>query len=92
VKDPPTALAKELQLRGSFRFHEEFGIAVDHIDKGVIDVRPLILAILPFTQARDAFELANDRSKSMNCNSRSRDIEAMCATRTTSTPSDCQLT
>jgi L-idonate 5-dehydrogenase len=57
--------AKELQLRGSFRFHEEFGIAVDYIDKGMIDVKPLISATLPFTQARDAFELANDRSKSM---------------------------
>jgi L-idonate 5-dehydrogenase len=57
--------AKELQLRGSFRFHEEFAIAVDYIDKGMIDVKPLISATLPLTQARDAFELANDRSKSM---------------------------
>jgi L-idonate 5-dehydrogenase len=57
--------AKELQLRGSFRFHEEFGVAVDYIDKGMIDVKPLISATLPFTQARDAFELANDRSRSM---------------------------
>jgi L-idonate 5-dehydrogenase len=57
--------AKELQLRGSFRFHEEFGVAVDYIDKGMIEVRPLISATLPFTQAREAFELANDRSKSM---------------------------
>jgi L-idonate 5-dehydrogenase len=57
--------AKELQLRGSFRFHEEFAVAVDYIDKGMIDVRPLISATLPFTQARDAFELASDRSKSM---------------------------
>ena len=57
--------AKELQLRGSFRFHEEFSVAVDYINKGMIDVKPLISATLPFTQARDAFELANDRSKSM---------------------------
>jgi L-idonate 5-dehydrogenase len=57
--------AKELQLRGSFRFHEEFAVAVDYIDKGMIDVKPLISATLPFTRARDAFELANDRSKSM---------------------------
>jgi L-idonate 5-dehydrogenase len=57
--------AKELQLRGSFRFHQEFAVAVDYIDKGMIDVKPLISATLPFTQARDAFELANDRSKSM---------------------------
>jgi L-idonate 5-dehydrogenase len=57
--------AKELQLRGSFRFHQEFGVAVDYIDKRMIDVKLLISATLPFTQARDAFELANDRSKSM---------------------------
>ena len=57
--------AKELQLRGSFRFHKEFAVAVDYIDKGLIDVKPLISATLPFTQAREAFELANDRSKSM---------------------------
>jgi hypothetical protein len=53
------------QLRGSFRFREEFVLAVDYIDKSVIDVKPLISATLPFTQAHDAFELANDRSKSM---------------------------
>ena len=57
--------AKELQLRGSFRFHEEFAVAVDYIDKSMIDVKPLISATLPFTRAREAFELANDRSKSM---------------------------
>jgi L-idonate 5-dehydrogenase len=57
--------AKELQLRGSFRFHKEFAVAVDYIDKGLIDVMPLISATFPFTQAREAFELANDRSKSM---------------------------
>jgi L-idonate 5-dehydrogenase len=57
--------AKELQLRGTFRFHEEFAVAVDYIDKGMIDVKPLISATLPFARARDAFELADDRSKSM---------------------------
>jgi L-idonate 5-dehydrogenase len=56
---------KELQLRGSFRFHKEFAVAVDYIDKGLIDVKPLISATFPFTRAREAFELANDRSKSM---------------------------
>jgi len=57
--------AKELQLRGSFRFHEEFAVAVDYIDRGMIDVKPLISATLPFTQTSEAFELANDRSQSM---------------------------
>ena len=57
--------AKELQLRGTFRFHKEFAVAVDYIDKGLIDVKPLISATMPFTRAHEAFELANDRSKSM---------------------------
>jgi L-idonate 5-dehydrogenase len=57
--------AKELKLRGSFRFHEEFAVAVDYIDEGMIDVNPLISATLPFTQALVALEFANDRSKPM---------------------------
>ena len=52
--------------RRSFRFHEEFRVAVDYINKGMIDVKPLISATPPrSTQARDAFELANDRSRSI---------------------------
>ena len=39
--------AKELEMRGSFRFHEEFGLAVEYIDKGLIDVKPLISATIP---------------------------------------------
>jgi len=33
--------------------------------KGLIDVKPLISATVPFAQAREAFELASDRSRSM---------------------------
>ena len=60
-----TITAKELQLRGTFRFHEEFALAVLLIGKGLIDVKPLISATLPFADAREAFELAGDRSRSM---------------------------
>ncbi|MBD0413914.1 L-idonate 5-dehydrogenase [Oryzicola mucosus] len=60
-----TIVAKELQLRGTFRFHSEFAQAVDLMGQGLIDVKPLITATLPFTEARDAFELASDRSQSM---------------------------
>ncbi|HLJ69724.1 MAG TPA: L-idonate 5-dehydrogenase [Roseiarcus sp.] len=58
-------VAKELQLRGTFRFHEEFATAVEFIGKGLVDVKPLISATLPFVEARQAFELAGDRSRSM---------------------------
>ncbi|WP_439574025.1 L-idonate 5-dehydrogenase [Phreatobacter sp.] len=58
-------VAKELQLRGSFRFHEEFAMAVDMIGSRRIDVRPLISATLPMDRAAEAFDLASDRSKAM---------------------------
>jgi L-idonate 5-dehydrogenase len=66
MKLPMEALvAKELELRGTFRFHAEFALAVVLIGKGLVDVKPLISATLPFTQATEAFELAMDRSRSM---------------------------
>lgn len=66
MKLPIEALvAKELELRGTFRFHAEFALAVVLICKGLVDVKPLISATLPFTQATEAFELAMDRSRSM---------------------------
>ncbi|WP_158813922.1 L-idonate 5-dehydrogenase [Methylocapsa sp. S129] len=60
-----TIVAKEIELRGTFRFHEEFALAVALIGKGLVDVKPLISATLPFTAATEAFELAMDRSRSM---------------------------
>ena len=58
-------VAKEIELRGTFRFHEEFALAVALIGKRLVDVKPLISATLPFTQASEAFELAGDRGQSM---------------------------
>ena len=60
-----TIVAKELQLRGTFRFDREFELAVRLMGEGLIDVKPLISASLPFDNAVAAFELAGDRSKSM---------------------------
>lgn len=56
---------KELDLRGAFRFHEEFELAVEMISKGLIDVKPLITHTLDFDDAIAAFELAGDRSRVM---------------------------
>ena len=53
--------AKEITLRGSFRFDPEFAIAVDMMQKGLIDVKPLITHSLQLDSARKAFELASDR-------------------------------
>jgi L-idonate 5-dehydrogenase len=60
-----TIVTKELQLRGTFRFDPEFELALRLMSEGLIDVKPLITASLPFEAAVDAFELASDRSKSM---------------------------
>jgi L-idonate 5-dehydrogenase len=57
--------AKELELRGSFRFHEEFATGVGLMQKGLIDVKPLITHTLPLAKAVTAFELASDRSQAM---------------------------
>ncbi|MEL6678297.1 MAG: L-idonate 5-dehydrogenase [Pseudomonadota bacterium] len=57
--------AKELSLRGSFRFHPEFAIAVGLMQAGLIDVSPLITHTLPLAEAEQAFRIANDRSVAM---------------------------
>ncbi len=58
-------VTKEIELRGAFRFHEEFGAAADFISKRLIDVRALLSATIAVDDARAAFELAADKSRSM---------------------------
>ena len=58
-------VTKELQLRGTFRFDEEFRLAVELMGGGAIDVKPLLTDTLPFERASEAFELASDRSRAM---------------------------
>lgn len=56
---------KELDLRGSFRFHEEFATAVRLMQSGLVDVKPVITHTIPLDDAELAFRIANDRSRSM---------------------------
>jgi L-idonate 5-dehydrogenase len=56
---------RELELRGSFRFHEEFPVAVQMMRAGLIDVTPLISHSFALDDFRAAFDLAADRSRSM---------------------------
>jgi len=58
-------VGKELEWRGAFRFHEEFALAVELMNKGLVDVKPLISATYPFEKSVEAFEIAGDRSKMM---------------------------
>jgi L-idonate 5-dehydrogenase len=60
-----TIVTKEFDLRGAFRFHEEFETAVELLNKGLVDVKPLISATLPYRDAARAFALAADRSQAM---------------------------
>ncbi|RQM47380.1 L-idonate 5-dehydrogenase [Paraburkholderia bannensis] len=58
-------VAKEFDLRGAFRFHEEFATAVELLNKRLIDVRPLISDIFPYQESLSAFQTAGNRSTSM---------------------------
>ncbi|WP_427026350.1 L-idonate 5-dehydrogenase (plasmid) [Aureimonas ureilytica] len=59
-------MAKEIDLRGTLRFTQaEFHEAVDHIAAGRIDVLSLVSARLPLSEAREAFRLALDRTRSV---------------------------
>ena len=57
---------KELNLRGSFRFHSEFELAVNMMKKKLINVNPLITHKVDFRFAKKGFELAlNNDEQSM---------------------------
>lgn len=60
-----TIVTKEIELRGAFRFHEEFRTAVSFIADGLVDVSPLLTAVVSAYDARQAFDLAADKSRSM---------------------------
>jgi L-idonate 5-dehydrogenase len=60
-----TLVAKEINLRGTFRFHEEFVWAVRFLESGALDVSPLLTEIVPLADATRAFELASNRAMAM---------------------------
>jgi L-idonate 5-dehydrogenase len=57
--------AKEITLRGSFRFHNEFATAVTMMQSRLIVVDPLITHSFDIKDAKHAFEQACDRSQAM---------------------------
>ena len=58
-------VTKELELRGTFRFHQEFATAVAFIAGGLVDVGPLLTEVVGVDEAQRAFEQACDKSRSM---------------------------
>lgn len=58
-------MARELDLRGSFRFGNVFGDAVRAIASRRVDVRPVLSGAHPLSQAARAIALARDKTVSM---------------------------
>ncbi|HZC34397.1 MAG TPA: L-idonate 5-dehydrogenase [Chthoniobacterales bacterium] len=58
-------IARELELVGTFRFHDEFGQAVELLERGRIRVDVLITERLPLARAQEGFELASDRQRAI---------------------------
>ncbi len=58
-------VSKEIDIRGTFRFHEEFGLAVNLINSRRVDFKPLLTGVYGIDEAVAAFEVAGDRSRSM---------------------------
>lgn len=58
-------VAKEIEMKGTFRFHEEFGLAVDLINQGRVNLKPLFSGSFPLEDAAQAFEVAADRTRAM---------------------------
>jgi L-idonate 5-dehydrogenase len=57
-------MAKELDLKGAFRWGIEFDWAVDYISSRRVDVKPLLSGQFPLEEAVKAFELAKDKTRS----------------------------
>jgi L-idonate 5-dehydrogenase len=56
-------MAKEIDLRGAMRFDREFAHSVACLDRGLVDVTPLLTARVPAEEASAAFDLAKQRDK-----------------------------
>jgi L-idonate 5-dehydrogenase len=66
VSLPMTQLvAKEVDMRGTFRFHAEFATAVRFLNDGLVNGKPVITGVLPVDRAIEAFDLAADKSQSL---------------------------
>jgi len=57
--------AKEIKLRGSWRFHSEFATVVQMVQSGLIKVDQLITHRFDISEAQSAFDTAADRSRAM---------------------------
>jgi threonine dehydrogenase-like Zn-dependent dehydrogenase len=52
----PDLVFKELTIRGSFIYEQEFAMAIDLLDRGIVDVEPLISGVRPIEAGLAAFD------------------------------------
>jgi L-idonate 5-dehydrogenase len=62
-------IAKEIALKGSFRFTTEFNTAVSWLANGVVDPLPLLSGEYPFTELEQALKFAGDKPRLPKFNS-----------------------
>ena len=60
-----TMTTKELQFRGSFRFHEEFFTGIELMRSNLIDVKPLITHTVALDNSESGFQLSSDRNQAV---------------------------
>jgi L-idonate 5-dehydrogenase len=58
-------MAREIDLRGAFRFGDVFGDAVTCLEKRLVDIRPLLTGTFTMETASEAFEAARDRTRNL---------------------------
>ncbi|WP_263416475.1 L-idonate 5-dehydrogenase [Terriglobus albidus] len=61
----PTLVTREIELVGSFRFYEEYRMAVALLESRSIDLSPILTAEVPLERSIEAFNLASDRRRAI---------------------------
>jgi L-idonate 5-dehydrogenase len=60
-----TIVTKEINVIGSFRFDEEFHLAIDYVARNRAQIRALLTATVPASEPTPAFDLAADKTRSV---------------------------
>ena len=58
-------VGREIEVRGAFRFIDEFGLAVALIGNGRANVLPLVTQQYELSRVVEAFDIAGDRKRAM---------------------------
>jgi len=61
----PILVTREIELVGSFRFYEEYRMAVALLESRGIDLSPILTAEIPLERSIEAFNLASDRRRAI---------------------------